>query len=138
MKVNGFLIKLTAKEIITILLEEIIQENGKMINKMAMEKKTGLMGLNTLEIIKMAKKMVKELLHGLMALNILGNLLKIIFMGLEFINGLMEGNMMGIGIMEKWKERGNLLGEMAKNMLDNISYKSNRCFLFFFLINIIF
>lgn len=51
--------------------------------------------------------MEKVLKFGLMDLLIKGNIIKAINMEKENINGKMEENMMEIGIMTKYRDKGN-------------------------------
>lgn len=66
---------------------------GKMIYRMGMGLKVGLMGLNMKEIIKVERNMEKEHILGLMGLSMWVLGLKIEFLGRELIHGLMEENM---------------------------------------------
>ncbi len=84
-------------EYIHILMEPDMKENGKMINKMAMVKKFGLMALLMKDNMSMEKNKVQVLLNGQINLYIEDNLQIIIYMEKENIYLLMEENMMEIG-----------------------------------------
>ena len=71
--------------------------NGKMINKMDMEKKRGKMVLITKEISSTEKKKEQVSMYGLMVQLIMVNLKIMLLMGKENIYGKMEGNIMVIG-----------------------------------------
>jgi hypothetical protein len=70
-----------------------ILDNGKMIDKMEKEKKSGQMELVIKDNIKMEKKMGKVHLNGLMDLFILEISFKIIYKVKENIVGKMVENM---------------------------------------------
>ena len=106
---------------IYILMDQNIQENGMMINKMEKELKLGQMALDMKETIKWGKKMVnifiiQEMEHffGVIIHHLMENFKTITSMVKVSINGLMEEYLKEIGQIIKWMDMEYLLGVMEE------------------------
>lgn len=66
LKASGNVIKLMAKEYISMSMEQDMKVNGRMIFNMDMALKLGMMGLNMKEIMLMGRSKAKEHILGLM------------------------------------------------------------------------
>ena len=91
------MIKPMDMENIFILMEQLTQDNGKMINNMVKERKFGQMVQNMKEIILKVESMVGVNFYFMMVQYIKVNSNTIIFMDLVYIYGLMEMFMMDNG-----------------------------------------
>ena len=109
-------------------MELNISVNGRMINKMELVKRFGLIKLVMRENTYREESTVKEFSNGLMVRNIEDSFNKIIYMEMESTNGKMEENMLDNGKIIEWMAEEYLsiikfrflLGMMAENMKENI------------------
>ena len=99
MKENGVMIKLMEKENIFIKVLHM-KEIGKMINKMVMVQKHGMMALDIQVILLMEKKKEKGNIYGQMALLMKENL--------KIVHLMEKGNIYGI-IIEFMMEIGKII-----------------------------
>jgi len=120
-KVNDIIIKLRGKEIISILMEQNIVDNGKEIFNMEKEWKPGLMDLILKVLLFMVSKKDMVSLFGVMVQNIKEVYHKIILMGKVNIFGqikdLMKVNEKTIKCMVK----EFLNGKMEEYIQDNMN-----------------
>ena len=120
MKEIGSMENLRAKEAFTMLMGLYIQDSGKMGRNMEMEKRCGLMELNTLASMLQVKKKGLESLHILMGVLMKVTFSKVIFMVKVDIPGQMGENMKGIGKRIRWMARAYLHGVMEVVILESI------------------
>lgn len=105
-----------------------MKENGKMINKMVMEKNNGQMDLNIKDNMKMVKNMVKVYYNLLMGHFIMENSIITIYMEKVIciyiyikvdMFGQIKENMKDNGIIIKCMDLELLNGQMVKYMMES-------------------
>jgi hypothetical protein len=108
-----------------------MKANGKKINNMALEKRSGLMALSLKETTLTARNKEKGHSHGQMEAHTKVIFMKTIYMEEEFIAGLMAEYIMVLGNATKCMDMESLLGLMEGNMKANmlmIKNKGKECF----------
>ena len=105
MKASGSMTKLMVKVLIPMPTEPTIMEIGSMINNMVSEWNPGLMVLNMRETISMERKREKENLHLLMEVITKVNLNKTRYADTESTTGQMVSNMTDNGAIIKCTEK---------------------------------
>lgn len=105
MKVSGSMTKLMVKVLIPMPTEPTIMEIGSTINNMVSEWNPGLMVLNMRETISMERKREKENLHLLMEVITKENLNKTRYADTESTTGQMVSNMTDNGVIIKCTEK---------------------------------
>ena len=105
MKASGSMTKLMVKVLIPMQTEPTIMEIGSTINNMVSEWNPGLMVLNMRETISMERKREKENLHLLMEVITKENLNKTRYADMESTTGQMVSNMTDNGAIIKCTEK---------------------------------
>ena len=101
-------------------MEVNMKENGKMINKMERGKNFGQMVLSTKGHTLKGPKMDLDNLNGLMEIFMRGTLLIIIFVEKENIYLKIIECMKECGRIIKWRDLGDLNGQMVNFLKENI------------------
>ena len=101
-KANGLWKRLAELVYTLMLMALFIKEIGKMINKKAKVKKSGLMEQDMSAIISTVKNAVKAISYEVMEVVSVGNSSKIIFMVKESMYGRIKEFMMESGSLIKW------------------------------------
>lgn len=116
MKVNGRMIKLMGKEIITMQKVQLTKVDGSKTNKKVTVKKNGLMAVIISEAIFVGKSMVQVLSCGLTGPNTKENGETTKCMAKENSNGAMEESIKVITIMTKSMGKESISGQMVDSI----------------------
>ena len=120
MRENGLMIKQTEKECISIKVEQFMMDIGRMIYNMAMEKRYGLMAVNTMESIIKDISMELAPMNGKMAVCIVVNGSIVKYMAWDNIDGQMAENSSENGKTTVWMVLVFIFGLMEEYSKENI------------------